>query len=218
MALQREEYLHYGIISALSVLQGSPGPVMFAAPIVDYIVYGKLDSVSVPVSDLPSGKVKTTLEELEAIGDRERFKQEASFNTRLRSKAGYAKPIVTLEDKDEFTRCICLHHLILCTQTEIDQFVKGLATNGVLDVIRNSPNQSRKLLQYYEHEKLTAEIVDNQFQRVFSVDGSNKRAKEEAIAFNFTHYLEDVEEGLITTTVLDPEILRSLPLQLGLLF
>ena len=34
MALQREEYLHYGIISALSVLQGSPGPAMFAAPIV----------------------------------------------------------------------------------------------------------------------------------------------------------------------------------------
>ena len=47
MALQREEYLHYGIISALSVLQGSPGPVMFAAPVEDYIVYGKLDSVSV---------------------------------------------------------------------------------------------------------------------------------------------------------------------------
>lgn len=65
-------------------------------------------------------------------------------------------------------------------------------------MIRNSPNQSRKLLQYYEHEKLTAQCV-------FSVEGSNKRAKEEAIAFNFTHYLEDVEEGLITTTVLDPE-------------
>ena len=37
------------------------------------------------------------------------------------------------------------------------------------------------------------------------MEGSNKRAKEEAIAFNFTHYLEDVEEGLITTVVLDPE-------------
>lgn len=34
MALQREEYLQYGIILALSVLQGSLGPVMFAAPIV----------------------------------------------------------------------------------------------------------------------------------------------------------------------------------------
>lgn len=71
--------------------------------------------------------------------------------------------------------------------------------------IRNNPNQSHKLLQYYEPEKLTAEVVDNQFQCVLSVEGSNKRVKEEAIAFNFTHYLEDVEEGLITTTVLDPE-------------
>lgn len=44
-----------------------------------------------------------------------------------------------------------------------------------------------------------------QFHCVFIVEGSDKRAKEEAIAFNFTHYLEDVEEGLITTVVLDPE-------------
>ena len=80
MALPREDYLHCGIISALSVLQGSHGPVMFAALIVDYIMCGKLDSVSVAVSDLPSGKVKTTLEELEAISDPERFKQEASYN------------------------------------------------------------------------------------------------------------------------------------------
>ena len=118
MALQSVEYLHYGIISALSVLQGSPGPVMFAAPSVDYIVYGKLDSVSVSVSDLPSGKVKITLRELEAIADCERFMQEAFFNTPLRFKAGYTKPI-TLEDKGEFARCICLHPLILSTQSEI---------------------------------------------------------------------------------------------------
>lgn len=89
------------------MLQGSPGPDMFAAPIVDYTVYGKLDSVSVSVNDLPSGKVKTTLEELEVIVDWERFEQEESFNTPLKFKVGYTKPIVTLEDKDEFTRCIC---------------------------------------------------------------------------------------------------------------
>lgn len=197
MALQREVYLRYGIISSPSVLQGSPGPVMFAAPIVGYIMYGRLDSVSVSVSDLPSGKVKTTLEELEAISDPDP---------------------VTLEDKDEFTRCICLHYLILSTQSEIDQFVKGLATNGVLDVIRNNPNQSCKLLQHYEHEKLTAKVVDNQFQCVFSMEGSNKHAKKEAMAFNFTHYLEDVEEGLITTTVLDPETdeIHTCPVKLNL--
>lgn len=31
------------------------------------------------------------------------------------------------------------------------------------------------------------------------MEGSNKRAEEEAIALNFTHYLKDVE-GLITTS------------------
>ena len=78
-------------------------------------------------------------------------------------------------------------------------------------MIINNPNQSRKFLQHYEHEKLTAEVVDNQFQCVFSMEGSNKRAKEEAIAFNFTHCLEDVE-GLITTTV---QILGQMKVDLG---
>lgn len=54
-------------------------------------------------------------------------------------------------------------------------------------------------------QRLTAEVVDNQCQSVLSVEGSNKRAKQEAIAFNLTHCLEDVEEGLITTTVPDPD-------------
>ena len=88
---------------------------MFAAPIVHYILYGKLDALKVSVSDLASGKVKTTLEELEAISDPVKFKQEASFNTPLRFKAGYTKPIVAFEDKEEFIRCICLDQLILST-------------------------------------------------------------------------------------------------------
>ena len=205
IALQKEEYLHYGVISALSLYQGSPGPTMFAAPVVDYILYGKLNAVKVSVSDLTSGKVKTTLEELEAISDPVKFKQEASFNTPLRFKAGYTKPIVAFEDKEEFIRCICLHQLILTTQSEIDQFTKGLMTNGILDVIRSNPDKSRKLLQHDDNERLTAEIVDSQFHYIFSDQGSNKRASEEAIAFNFSHYLEDVEQGLVTSNVKDPD-------------
>lgn len=82
----------------------------------------------------------------------------------------------------------------------------------------NLPGASAYTISFYLHslkltslskgwqqmEKLTAEVVDNQFQCVLSMEGSKKRA-EEAIAFHFTHYLEDVEEGLITTIVLDPE-------------
>ena len=99
IVLQREEYLHYSVISALSVYQGSPGHAMLAAPIVDYILSGKLDAVKVSVSDLASGKVKTTLEELEAISDPVNFKQEASFDTHLRFKEECTKAIVAFEDK-----------------------------------------------------------------------------------------------------------------------
>ena len=54
---------------------------MFAAPVVDYILYGKLDAMKVSVCDLLSGKVKTTLEEVEAISGPVKFKQEVSSNT-----------------------------------------------------------------------------------------------------------------------------------------
>ena len=178
---------------------------MFAAPVVDYILYGKLDAMKVSVCDLLSGKVKTTLEELEAISSPVKFKQEVSSNTPLRFKAGYKKPVVAFEDKQKFIRCICLHQLILSTQSEIDQFIKGLMTNGILNVIRNNPDKPRKLLQHDNNERLTAQVVDNQFHCVFSDKGGNKHRSEEATAFNFSHYLEDVEQGLVSSNVLDPD-------------
>ena len=168
---------------------------MFAAPVVDYILYGKLDAIKVSVCDLLSGKVKTTLEELEAISGPVKFKQEVSSNTPLRFKAGYTKPVVAFEDKQKFIRCICLHQLILSTQSEIDQFIKGLMTNGILNVIRNNPDKPRKLLQHDNNERLTAQVVDNQFHCIFSDKGGNKHRSEEATAFNFSHYLEDVNKA-----------------------
>ena len=69
-------------------------------------------------------------------------------------------------------------------------------TNGILNVIRNNPDKPRKLLQHDNNERLTAEVVDNQFHCIFSDKGGKKHRSEEATAFNFSHYLEDVEQGL----------------------
>ena len=66
-------------------------------------------------------------------------------------------------------------------------------TNGILDVIRNNPEKSRKQLQHDNNERLTAEVVDDKFHCIFSDQGNKKRRSEEARAFNFLHYLEDVE-------------------------
>eukprot|EP00794_Sanderia_malayensis_P008464 gene8464-9371_t len=73
---------------------------------VDYILHGKLEAVLTSVSDLPNEKVRLKLEELDLISDPEVFKKEASFNVQFRFKAGYSKPLVTLEDKQELFRCI----------------------------------------------------------------------------------------------------------------
>ena len=81
MALQREKFYYYGFLSTLSIVQGSPGPTMFCTPVVDYISTGKLEAVSTSINDLPEGKIKSKLEELEKISDPEVFKREPSFNT-----------------------------------------------------------------------------------------------------------------------------------------
>ena len=66
-------------------------------------------------------------------------------------------------------------------------------TNGILDVIRNNPEKSRKQLQHDNNERLTTEVVDDKFHCIFSDQGNKKRRSEKVIAFNFSHYLEDVE-------------------------
>lgn len=150
---------------------------------VGYIVTGKLSAVPTSIKDLPSGKVKSRLEELDAITDQETFKREASFNTSFRFKAGYSKPIVCYEDKDDFFRCLYLHYLLLSALPEVEQFIEGLKVNNVLQLIRENPHEACKLFQTCEDEKLTAERVDQLFRVHFSPSGSNRRTSEEAISF-----------------------------------
>ncbi|XP_031573320.1 G2/M phase-specific E3 ubiquitin-protein ligase-like [Actinia tenebrosa] len=106
--------------------------------------------------------------------------------------------------------------MILSTLPEIEQFIQGLNINGVLDVMRSNPMKSRKLLQFSEAEKLNADKVDQLFQFCYSPTGSNNRRDEEAIAFNFTHYLQDVEADRVSTSILDPDTddLNSITVQL----
>ena len=53
-------------------------------------------------------------------------------------------------------------------------------------------------------KKLSAEDLDKLFTFELSPVGSNRRQKEEAIAMN-TRYLEDVEEGSVTSVLVDPD-------------
>ena len=83
-----------------------------------------------------------------------------------------------------------------------NQFIDGLKLYNVLDIIRAFPDSARSLFQKVGSKKLSAEDLDKLFT---SPVGSNRRQKEEAIVMNFTRYLEDIEEGSITSVLVDTE-------------
>lgn len=116
-------------------------------------------------------------------------------------KAGYTKPIVTIEDKASSIRYICLHHTLLYSLPHMEQFINGLKLYGPLEVIPQVPEKARVLFQVCEESRPTAEIVDELFEVQFSPEGSNKRQQEEAIPFPFTTLMEDIEIGAIKSRV-----------------
>ena len=141
-------------------------------------------NVSTCVEDVPNAKAKKKLEEFQSISDPDQFKQVASFDCSLRFKAGYTKPVVTIEDEDDLIRCISLHYL-LSGLVELEQFIEGLKLNGMLQRICEHPRQARHLFMSSAENRVTAEMLYELVICMLSPEGSNKRASEEAIGLNF---------------------------------
>ena len=160
VAFDQQDYLKYGRLCAMSIIQGALSPSFFASPVVDYILYGCVDKVTTSIDDVPSVKVRQKLEELHSTNNAEDFKQLASFNFSMRFKAGYTKPIATIEDKVSLIYYICLHHTLLYSLSHIEQFINGLQLYGLLEIVRQVPEKSRMLFQVCEGNRLIAEIVD----------------------------------------------------------
>ena len=55
---------------------------------------------------------------------------------------GYHKPVNSLavEDKADLQSVLLDYHCFLKVKSEMDQFVEGLGTTGVLNFLRNSPS------------------------------------------------------------------------------
>ena len=136
------------------------------------------------------------------------FKQKASFKSDYRFDAGYKKPIVTIADKEDFIRCHALHYTILVSLSKLNQYIDGLRTCNILDIIKKEPHSFKCLFEVH-HAKVTAEDVDSIFDSVFSPAGSNKFAIEQSIIFNLNQYLEGVEKGKVVGQLEDREVTIS---------
>ena len=207
-SLDKREFYLYGQITALGLMQGFPGPKCFNKTVVDYILTGDIGQLHPDVEDIPDPNVKQSLKSLMAITDEAEFKTQATFNSDFRFDAGYSKPFVHILDKGELCRCVALHHVILASMAETNQFVEGPKTANMLNLLRENPELFRKVFQV--QKALTAEMVDDIFEVEYSPVDSNKFAIEQKIVFNLTQYLEDVEKGMITTKLDGKEVVVTL--------
>ena len=204
-ALQRNEFYYFGCITALGLMQGSSGPKCFSKSVVDYILGGK---VRPTIDEVADPEVRKSMKNLDQITDEGEFKDTASFESDFRFEAGFTKPYVTMQEKEEFFNCVSLHYTLLSTLSELNQFIEGLKLCNVLTLMRAFPYLFRAVFQ--PSHDLTAELLDDMFQPKFSPDCSNRQAVEQNIMFHFNNFLEDVEKGKVTCDVSDEEVTLTL--------
>ena len=217
LALKEKDYELYGNLVVWTILQGCQPPSFLSAPVTDYIIYGKLDKVRTDIDVVPDYEVRELLKTLKNLDDVEEFERQASMAD-IRFTAGYCKTKVTIEDRDEFISSIAVHMNVINSLSEINQFIKGLELFGFLGVVRKHPKDARSIFESLNNDALTAEVLDDLFEFDFSPPGSNRRAREEAIAVNVSKYFDEVEEGLIESPIFDPatgerkEVMITLPM------
>ena len=118
---------------------------------------------------------------------------------------GYCKPLIELKDKRDSLQSVSLHYTILSSIKGTGQFIEGLRTCNVLEMIHGNPDLFRSALRKSD-VPLTAEATDDIFEPVFSPRGSNKYSVEEKIVLNFNQYLKHIENRLVKTIVEGEEV------------
>ena len=76
-------------------------------------------------------------------------------------ECGFTKPLpcLVMEDKIALIQTLTLHHVLLRSKAEIDQFSEGLKALGVLDAIRNYPSLMSCFFINKEIQHLTAGLT-----------------------------------------------------------
>jgi len=76
----------------------------------------------------------------------------------LFTDSGFPKglPLVTSTDKIVMVQTVAIHHVLLRSIAEVDQFTKGLQALGVLDAVKKSPTFMRRFFTKDEIQHLTS--------------------------------------------------------------
>ena len=98
-AFTRQEYYAFGQLTAIGLLQGSPGPSCLIKSVFDYICSGNIENLTPSLDEIPFYEVKTSLMELESITDPDVFKQKASLKATIDLMLAIQSPLLPLLTK-----------------------------------------------------------------------------------------------------------------------
>lgn len=201
--LEENDYYFAGVIIALSLVHGGPGPQCLASIMFEALVYGP-GKVSVSVEDVYDNELQSSLQMLQSSTCKEEAMQvmnDAKLLTIL-DFAGTLQPIQTTADIKKIAVMTAKWFILGRAHAAIESFENGLATLGVLDALKENPDAFRPAFCYYPVE-LTAEIIESLFRVTQSPFGSNKAVTESLVISRWHDYLQDIEEGEDSVTLTD---------------
>ena len=103
---------------------------------------------------------------------------------------GYTKYTPRFRDKEEFIRTMAHHQQISMYMEEIQAFMKGLSSNGVLESMKTNVQGSIKLLTYSD-SLICASGIIGLLKPIYSAE-VRRQEKKEVIFANFVQLIEEV--------------------------
>ena len=127
----------------------------------------------------------------------------ASDDYEFRFSCGVSKPISRLQfsDKEKIVNAMCLHYSVLVTLAELEQLRRGLTIQKFNMLMGSHPQAVRKAFELSQ-TKITSDFLQDLVVPMFSPQGSNKRAVEEALIMTWIRYLQHLEALIMSKVYL----------------
>ena len=146
--------------------------------------------------------MKAKLDKIKNCENEHEF-QEAVADFEERFNFGYMVFSPNFTDRDDLIKKVA-HHFIYSQQfEELQDFLKGLSCNGVLEVLKKYPDDAKQL---FIAQKLCPASLKNAFEFEFNTN-SKKVQLEKDIIFNLKTFIDEIHEkkAVRASTLIDLE-------------
>ncbi|CAB4014342.1 G2 M phase-specific E3 ubiquitin- ligase [Paramuricea clavata] len=195
-ALEEGQFEMFGILTAIALLNGCPGPHFLCHSLASFILDNQLEVV---LDDVPAeSEFKTKLIQIQGCNNEAELSNIVnSFPERF--DMGYTKPVLTLNDKDDLIRFCSKHVVISSVAEEIFSFRKGLSIFGVLHELCKFNEAGLAELVYQD---INTDHVKACFKPCFSAVGTDEHGKETEIVYKWQQFLKKSKSGKLKSKVL----------------